>query len=43
VAVADARLEVLREADIVLQRPGGAGAVRELCDLILATKKKEVP
>ena len=35
VAVADALLEVIREADYVLSRPGGHGAVRELCDLIL--------
>ncbi len=35
VAVADAYPEVLREADFVLSKPGGGGAVRELCDLIL--------
>ena len=35
VAVADAYPEVLRAADYVLSKPGGAGAVRELCDLIL--------
>jgi YrbI family 3-deoxy-D-manno-octulosonate 8-phosphate phosphatase len=35
VAVADAHLEVLRQADFVLTRTGGHGAVRELCDLIL--------
>ena len=35
VAVADAYLEVLRAADFVLSKPGGGGAVRELCDLIL--------
>jgi YrbI family 3-deoxy-D-manno-octulosonate 8-phosphate phosphatase len=34
-AVADAHPEVLGGADRVLQRPGGRGAVRELCDLIL--------
>ena len=42
VAVADARLEVIRQSVLVLQRPGGAGAVRELCDLILDTREKEV-
>ena len=36
VAVADAHPEVRRAADRVLSRPGGHGAVRELCDLILA-------
>lgn len=36
VAVADAQPEVLRAADYILTRNGGHGAVRELCDLILA-------
>lgn len=35
VAVADAYPEVLRAADHVLTRPGGHGAVRELCELVL--------
>jgi YrbI family 3-deoxy-D-manno-octulosonate 8-phosphate phosphatase len=35
VAVADAHPEVARAADFTLTRPGGYGAVRELCDLIL--------
>jgi YrbI family 3-deoxy-D-manno-octulosonate 8-phosphate phosphatase len=35
VAVADAYPEVIRTADYVLSRPGGGGAVRELCELIL--------
>jgi len=35
VAVADAYPEVMRAADYVLSRPGGYGALRELCDLIL--------
>jgi N-acylneuraminate cytidylyltransferase len=35
VAVADAYPEVLRAADHVLKTPGGFGALRELCDLIL--------
>ncbi len=35
VAVADAYPEVLRAADYVLSKPGGHGAVREVCELIL--------
>jgi YrbI family 3-deoxy-D-manno-octulosonate 8-phosphate phosphatase len=35
VAVADAYPEVKQAADFVLDRPGGRGAVRELCELIL--------
>ena len=35
VAVADALPEVIRDADFVLTRKGGHGAVRELCDLII--------
>jgi N-acylneuraminate cytidylyltransferase len=35
VAVADAYPEVLRAADYVLIKPGGRGAVRELCELVL--------
>jgi N-acylneuraminate cytidylyltransferase len=35
VAVADARPEVRAAADLCLSRPGGQGAVRELCDLII--------
>jgi N-acylneuraminate cytidylyltransferase len=38
VAVADARPEVRRAARLVLDRPGGAGAVRELCDLVIAAR-----
>jgi YrbI family 3-deoxy-D-manno-octulosonate 8-phosphate phosphatase len=33
--VADAMPEAMRQADYVLSRPGGHGAVRELCDLLL--------
>jgi len=40
VAVADALLDVRRQADFVLSLPGGRGAVRELCDLLLDQKKK---
>ena len=35
VAVADAYPEVIRAADHILSKPGGHGALRELCDLIL--------
>jgi N-acylneuraminate cytidylyltransferase len=35
-AVADARPEVRAAADLCLSRPGGQGAVREMCDLIIA-------
>jgi N-acylneuraminate cytidylyltransferase len=38
VAVADAYPEVIRAADFVLSKPGGHGALRELCDLLLGTK-----
>lgn len=36
VAVADAQPAVLRQADLILSRAGGHGAVRELCDLLVA-------
>lgn len=39
VAVADAHPKVLAEADLVLSRPGGYGAVRELCDQIIEQRK----
>jgi YrbI family 3-deoxy-D-manno-octulosonate 8-phosphate phosphatase len=35
VVVADAHRNVLPQADLILTRKGGQGAVRELCDLIL--------
>lgn len=35
VAVADAYPEILRAADFVLSKPGGSGAVREICEIIL--------
>ena len=35
VVPADAEAEVLRQADLVLTRKGGHGAVRELCDLLI--------
>jgi N-acylneuraminate cytidylyltransferase len=41
VAVADAYPEVLRAADFVLTKPGGRGALRELCDLILKKRSND--
>ena len=38
IAVADAHPTVLAKADLILSKPGGHGAVRELCDLILSWK-----
>jgi len=38
VAVADAYPEVIQAADFVLSKRGGHGAVRELCELILANQ-----
>ena len=40
VAVANAHSEVLRIADYVLSKPGGRGAVREICDLISFSLKR---
>ena len=37
VAVADAHPDVLSKANLVLKSPGGYGAVRELCDLVIST------
>lgn len=34
-AVADAHPMVLEAADLILERDGGEGAIREICDLIL--------
>jgi N-acylneuraminate cytidylyltransferase len=36
VAVADAHPTVLKQADQILSHPGGHGAVREVCDILLA-------
>jgi YrbI family 3-deoxy-D-manno-octulosonate 8-phosphate phosphatase len=41
VAVADAQLEVIVRADLVLDSSGGHGAVRELCDLLIKRFKEE--
>lgn len=38
VAVADAYSEVKRAAKYITKRPGGFGAVREVCDLIASSK-----
>ncbi|MGV3346512.1 3-deoxy-manno-octulosonate-8-phosphatase KdsC [Enterobacteriaceae bacterium LUAb1] len=40
VAVADAHPWLTQHADYVTQRPGGKGAVREICDLILIAQDK---
>jgi N-acylneuraminate cytidylyltransferase len=40
IAVADAQPVVLRQADVILSRSGGHGAVRELCDLLVARASK---
>ncbi|HEX4647253.1 MAG TPA: HAD-IIIA family hydrolase [Steroidobacteraceae bacterium] len=39
-AVADAHREVRRAADVVTRRGGGRGAVREVCDHLLALGKR---
>ena len=40
-AVGDAHISVKREADLVLSRPGGLGAVRELCDMMLSRMEQQ--
>ena len=35
VVVADAQVQALQQADLILSRRGGHGAVRELCDLLM--------
>lgn len=40
VAVQDAHPEVRAAARLVLTRPGGQGAVRELCDLVVAARER---
>jgi 3-deoxy-D-manno-octulosonate 8-phosphate phosphatase (KDO 8-P phosphatase) len=39
VAVADAHQDALAVADLVTKRPGGQGAVREVCDLLIAARR----
>jgi N-acylneuraminate cytidylyltransferase len=41
VAVADAYPELIRAADYVLEKPGGYGALRELCNLILKHRRND--
>ena len=41
VAVADAFTEVRRAADFTLSNPGGQGAIRELCELILKSLQEK--
>lgn len=41
IATADAYPEVLRVADIVTSAPGGFGAVREVCDLVLDARSPD--
>ena len=36
VAVSDAQKDVIRQADYILDKPGGYGAVRELCERIIS-------
>ena len=38
VAVADAHADALAAADLVTSRPGGHGAVREVCDWLMAAR-----
>lgn len=40
-AVADAEPEVIAAARYVTRRPGGAGAVREFCDWLLAAREED--
>jgi 3-deoxy-D-manno-octulosonate 8-phosphate phosphatase (KDO 8-P phosphatase) len=39
VAVADAHQDALEAADLVTTRGGGQGAVREVCDWLIAARK----
>jgi 3-deoxy-D-manno-octulosonate 8-phosphate phosphatase (KDO 8-P phosphatase) len=39
-AVADAHAEVRRAADVVTRGGGGCGAVREVCDYLLASRRR---
>jgi YrbI family 3-deoxy-D-manno-octulosonate 8-phosphate phosphatase len=41
VVVADAHPSVLAVADLVLEHPGGRGAIRELCELLLANQTQK--
>jgi len=39
IAVADAHVDALTAADLATTRPGGHGAVREVCDWLLAARR----
>ncbi len=41
IAVADARLEVRKSADFITKAKGGEGAVREVCELLLASRLEQ--
>jgi 3-deoxy-D-manno-octulosonate 8-phosphate phosphatase (KDO 8-P phosphatase) len=43
IAVADAVPEILAAARYVTDKPGGAGAVREICDFVVAAKSESGP
>jgi len=40
IAVADAVREIRERADLITENPGGAGAVRELCEILLKSQGK---
>jgi 3-deoxy-D-manno-octulosonate 8-phosphate phosphatase (KDO 8-P phosphatase) len=40
ITVSDAHDEVLRAVDLVTKNPGGRGAIREVCEIILKTQGK---
>ena len=40
IAVADAVREIRERADLITKRRGGAGAVREVCEIILKSQGK---
>ncbi len=41
VAVADSHPDILGSVDFVTSKPGGHGAIREICDLLIKANKKE--
>jgi 3-deoxy-D-manno-octulosonate 8-phosphate phosphatase (KDO 8-P phosphatase) len=43
IAVADAHPSVKSHAHFITQAPGGTGAVREVCDLILEAQRRSQP